>query len=174
MKLSEIERLILWNQYEIRKHLSPDEAEHCENAQKALQYGYEPLYGQVLDQMDSDMFPQHKAEFVYDVLSMYDAFGRFAERVGKPIEQPFGKFVGFDGHGDLVSFTRFIVERLEKWKWLNIKNFDAHMPIEPVYARMLEVWKRKPEPDRVTSLTQEDVDAILAAAPHPDTTVGSQ
>lgn len=168
MKLTKTERLMLWNQYEIRKHLEPNSAVHCKAAQEVLQAGYEPVYGQVLEQMDDDVFPQHKADFVYNVFSMFDAFGRFEERVGKPIGGYHSKFSGFDGHGDLVGFARFNVETLGRWKWLNITNFDAHMAIEPMYERMLEVWMQKPLPDRITSLTQADIDAILAAATHPD------
>lgn len=163
MELTQTERLILWNQYEIRKHLNPKSAEHCEAAQEVLQRAYQPLYRHVLDRMEEDLFSEQKATFVYDVLDMYDALQRFEQTSDSKLEGPFTKFRGFDGHGDLVGFARFNVEVLNRWKFLNIDEFDAHMPIEPFYERMLAVWKRKGIPERFT-LSQADVDEILSAA----------
>lgn len=168
MKLTKVERLILWNQYEIRKRLDPKQTEHCETVQDALQSGYEAIYEHVLERMSDEEISIHDAQFVYDVFDMYDAFNRFEGTSGVIIDNYMAKFRGFDGHGDLVGFARFNVKTLDRWKWLNIEEFDAHFPIEPTYRRMLEVWKRKPLPDRITNLIQADVDAILAAAIHPE------
>lgn len=167
MKLTTVERLLLWNQYEVRKHVDPSSAERCETVQEALQSGYQPLYELLLERMEGNEISEKQVKFVYDVLDMYDAFQRYEQASGEKIEGSLSKFAGFDGHGDLVGFTRFIIERLGRWNTLGIKDFDAHMPIEGVYGRMLEVWLAKPLPRRF-SLTKDEVAEIIAAAPHPD------
>lgn len=168
MNLTQFERLLLWNQYEMRKHIDPKSLEHCETVQEALQSGYKPCYDYVLERMEKNEITEEQAQFVYDVLNMFDALQRYEQASGTKIEYAHSRFSGFDGHGNLVGFARFNVEALKRWDYLNIKNFDAHMPIEPMYRRMLEVWLQNPLPDRITNLTQMHVDAILAAAIHPE------
>lgn len=167
LELTKLERLFLWNQYEMRKHVDPKSREHCETVQEALQSGYQPCYEYVLDRMEKEEITGEQAQFVYDVLDMFDALQRYEQASGTKIEHAHAKFSGFDGHGDLVGFARFNVEVLKRWDYLNIKNFDAHMPIEPIYQRMLEVWKGKSLSERFT-LNPDEVEAIFAATTHQD------
>ena len=168
MKLNNYERLALWNQYEILKELKPDDVRMYEDKQEVLQSNWEPLFAFVIGEMSDEMFPASKAQFVYNVLDMFDALQRYEQKVGQKLEHHAAHFRGFDGHGDLVGFAQFNVERLGRWKYLEIAEFDAHMPIEAMYERMLEVWMKKPEGLPRFELTMAEVDAILAASIHPE------
>ena len=44
MKLTAFERLTIWHQNEILKHVNPAEAEHYETIQRALSAGYARVY----------------------------------------------------------------------------------------------------------------------------------
>lgn len=79
-KLSNKEKLILWNQYEILKNLDTDRAERYEGCQKALEYGieyvYDPSY-KLADKLTEpkpklmDPIPTYVLEKVVDILYMY-------------------------------------------------------------------------------------------------------
>ena len=113
--------------------------------------------------------PDDKASFVLDVLDMYDALSRVEEEQNKRLTGSFSHFSGFDGHGDLVGFAHFFVKRLERYQLLDIQEFDAHMPIEPCYARMLAVWFGFGDITRRFNLTWADAEQILAAGPFSST-----
>ena len=162
MKLTRIERLVLFNQLEILKHLQPTRQASLENAQEVLSRGYEPFYGEVvLGHLYEEGVSDQQADFVYDVLNMFDALQRFEAASGEKLDEYAARFAGFDGNseGALVAFTEFVVERMGRWDYLKIKNFNSHMSSE-VYGRMLEVWKQI-DPQQRYKLTRAEVDAIL-------------
>lgn len=86
-KLSNKEKLILWNQYEILKNLDTDKAEKYESCQKALEYGieyvYDPSY-KLADKLTEpkpklmDPIPTSVLEKVKEILDMYcSLYGSF-------------------------------------------------------------------------------------------------
>jgi len=166
MELTEAERLIIINQCKILEVLKPEESEYYQKAVVALESGFKPVYQDVLPSFSKKEISQHQAEFVYEVFNMFDALYRYEQTTGMTIFSPYAKFSGFDGHGDLVGFARFNVEVLKRWTWLNVQEFDAHMPIEQMYERILAVWVEKPVSERY-DLTMPDVDKIMKAAIHP-------
>ena len=164
MDLTSFERLTLWHQNEILKHVDPANASQYEMIQDVLKSGYARVYDQVLPHMEEEL-PDHKAGFVLNVLDMYDALSRVEEKAGKRLEGPFSHFAGFDGHGDLVGFAYFFVKKLERYKALKISVFDAHMAIEQSYERMLSMWLPLGDVTRRFNLTWSDAEQIIAAAP---------
>lgn len=79
-KLSNKEKLILWNQYEILKNLDTDRAERYEGCQKALEYGIEYVYDPSYKLADKLTEPKPELmdpiqapvlEEVVDILYMY-------------------------------------------------------------------------------------------------------
>jgi uncharacterized protein len=169
-KLTVVERTILYNLFDLLKAHPDADVTGLEKFQTILQHGYRPLYGRIFDHIDEDELSEHEASFVYDVLTMFEAFQRFEQSSGEKTGGTMPEFVGFDGHSDLklLGFVEFLVEQDERWTYLNIRNFDSHSPVREVYERMVTEWRKLPMPNRVTSLTRAQVDAIQAEAVHPE------
>ena len=167
MQLSRIERKMLWNQFEIIKALHPEQEKSCEARQAILENGFQSLYEEIFSNIDKDELSDDDASFVYDILSMYEAFKRFEMDTNVKISGRFAKFAGFDCNRDreckLASFTRFLVEKQERWSYLNIANYNSHMPIATSYRRMVIEWQNIPLSDRF-SLSAAQVEAIQSAA----------
>src|SRR5690349_11213076 len=98
MKLTEVERLSLWNQFRILQKLDPQDDSHKKNAE-IIRAGYEGLYGQVFEHM-YEPTSEAVCKEVYDILDMYRAL----EAVyGKGMANPKGfnsQFDVFDGNND--------------------------------------------------------------------------
>lgn len=118
MELSKKERLILFNQYEILKHLNPDEQEGYEINQKILQDGFVYDYNR-LDSFLSEETPVDVSEFVYEVLQMYrcirDSYYSYNEKDKKEFNKLDPKFRGFDGNEEpeYYIYACFLLEKIK-------------------------------------------------------------
>jgi uncharacterized protein len=170
MKLTVVERAILYNQFDLLTAHPDADVTGLENLQTILEQGYQPLYGRIFDHIVKDEISEEEATFVYDVLTMFEAFQRFEENTGEKVNGLASSFRGFWGNTEykFVGFVKYLVTREERWTYLNIREFDSHSPVIDVYTRMVTEWRKLPMPDRVTALTRAQVDAIQAEAVHPD------
>lgn len=175
-KLSRLERLYLSNQMRILEALYPKEAEGIAVHREAIERGYEMLYDWNIDYIydGRDVMTPEESMEVWDTLDMFDAINRFLSTTAdKSIkDRPFAKFAGYDGNNEskFMAFTAYTVERLKRFDYVPTqkKNYwNSHMPVRAAYRRMLEQWNKVPR-DRRFELTQAEVEAILAAAIHPD------
>lgn len=101
---------------------------------------------------------------------MFRAIEWYKQDSGDKLDgEAFCHFAGFDGNneGALLGFAKFEIETEHKWDEQKpyarmTDGFNSHMPVRPIYERMLAVFeplsmKRK--------LTKDDVTRVLAAAP---------
>lgn len=167
-KLTSVERQILWNQLELLKAAYPDNKHDYQKQQDILENGYVARYDDVLHAVRLDELSPDDTRFVEDVLDMFSALQRFEQDGGKVTDRYWIDFKGFDGNNEpeLMSYTRFLVEREERWEYLGIKNFNSHSRMRDLYERMLDVWHAIDSAKR-HSLTAEQVEAVLAAVNHP-------
>jgi uncharacterized protein YfbU (UPF0304 family) len=170
MELTVFERKVLYNQLELLKESPDADVKWLEKCQLILENGYRSLYGRLFEHLNTDELSEEQATFVYDVLTMFEAFQRFEEQTGEKAGGLLPSFSGFDGNDEskFLGFVRFLVQKDERWDYLGIKNFNSHFPMVATYRRMLAVWLKLPMPERVTSLTRAQVDAIQAEAIHPE------
>lgn len=176
MKLSKVDRLTLWNQYEVLKFSNPKEAKQYKRYQKILENGYEYDYEGLSIQIDEDGMGRDDSLFVIDVLAMYDAL-QYATKEGKftiaKDSAHFLTFMGFDGNNEakFLGYTRFFRED-GSFSSLDVisKDLNSHMPVIGAYQRMLAEWRKRFSGDLFLDwqkLTEADVNAILAAHIHP-------
>ena len=98
IKLTDVERLILANQYEILSKLSDDKT-YAKWAE-TLRGGYEWLYSQYFDHLSPNL--QREAEHVLAIPGIYsdlrDSYAQLPDKTGIDPRQI--EFPGFDGNND--------------------------------------------------------------------------
>lgn len=175
LKLSPLERVLLINQFEIRKAVEKNkhDVEWFEEMIEVLERGYEAYYSQLTDRFSS--FAEEDSRFVVDVLDMYRCIEDY--KVAHPndvevAEAPYSFFFGFDGNNEAqhLGFVRFLFEKKELWKEQakyaeKTDDYNNHMPTLDTYGRMLAKFKSFGE--HVTKLSHDQVLAVLAEAKHP-------
>ncbi len=167
IKLTDTERLILANQYEILSALRDDE-DYARMAE-TLRDGHEWLYSQYFDSLSPNL-PSDKAEHVLTILGIYsdlrDSYNEISDKSG--IEERLVKFPGFDGNNesDLLSFARALRKHDRFTETLGKDANNSHMPTTEMYRRMIERWRALGEPRFPYS--KETILEILAARVHLD------
>lgn len=171
MNVSQVERLILYNQCRILANLYPEEQKSYEEMAEILHSGYELDYYEIEQVLDEPMSAD-KCREVRDILDLFrgfaNSFNALKDRKGIPEEEI--KFQGFDGNEETeyMVYTRFLIEKQEKWIESKRENndYNTHFPILGKYRGMLAKWKAIPSKQR-HSLTAEQLREILDAEPHP-------
>lgn len=160
-KLTDVERLLLANQFRILDKLEPDE--HYRLAAEALTRGYEGLYQRLVFHL-SEPLPERVVTEVYDIFEMYCGLTDAYEHRG--VKKPKGLhpvFEGFDGvHDPHHGVGNFLVKDLGLWPELKKGPMNSHSSTTlPSYLKMVAVWKKlgKPHP-----ITQAHADDIVGAA----------
>lgn len=174
MKLSKLDRILLINQLKIIEALYPDEAEELGVRREVLERGYEMLYAWDYDYVydGNDMMTAEESQEVWDTLDMFEAIQRSMPEGVDTKYYPVTKFAGYDGNneGKFLSFAQFTVERLKRFEYVPMQKagyWNSHMPIRPVYLRMLSEWKSTNHHDRF-SMSRDELTRVLAAAIHPE------
>lgn len=166
LKLSDTERLLLANQYEILGHLKKDE--QYELMAQTLRDGHEWLYQQYFDVL-SENLPEEKTEHVLAILGIYgdmrDSFKDLTDKTG--IEESQLNFPGFDGNNesDLLSFAQALRKSSRFEITIGATANNSHMPTTDMYQRMIDEWKTLGSPKYPYS--KEQIAAIIAAQIHP-------
>jgi uncharacterized protein YfbU (UPF0304 family) len=167
IKLTDTERLILANQYEILSELRKDE-DYARMA-KTLRNGHEWLYSQYFDYLSPNL-PEHEVEHVLAILGIYgdlrDSYNKLSDKSG--IEKHQVEFPGFDGNNEpeLLSFARALRAHDRFAETLGEEAKNSHMPTTDVYQRMIARWRELGEPRY--PYDKETILEIVAARIHPD------
>jgi uncharacterized protein YfbU (UPF0304 family) len=165
MKLTKVERLLLINQFQIRKKL--EGTDQYDQMIIILENGYSKYYDNAVNAV-YDEVPEGDCDFVHEAFDMFQSIERYKQTSGddlKGISCPY--FTGFDSHngeGQLLSFTLFEFKKKGQWDDLKryataTRNFSSGFPMRQTYERMLLAFnplgKRK-------ELTKEDVMTVFA------------
>lgn len=167
IKLTDTERLILANQYEILSLLNKDE--NYALMAESLRDGYEWLYRQYFDHLSENLSPEN-AEHVLTILGIYsdmhDSYRDLPDKSG--IEERHLHFPGFDGNNEaeLLGFARSLRKHDRFVSTIGPTAKNSHMPTTEMYERMIQKWQELGKPRYPYSRTQ--ITAILDAQIHPD------
>lgn len=171
MELTEGERWILSNQFEILKRSAePHEIEYLDQAKKVVELGYALLYDEYSQHIHEEM-PRRNCQEVVDILNMFRTLKyRYEELESKPsnIEPSDVEFEGFDGNNEsqMYAFARFFVLEMEHFGEIaEYRNDDlnSHSPKLDGYRAMLRAWKSISD-ERRYKLTAEDIELIVNAS----------
>lgn len=183
-KLSRKERLFLSNQMRILEALYPEEAQYISTQRVAVERGYEFLYDfELMSHIyeGDDTLSSDEAKEVWDTLEMFGALGDADEKAapagaakgggpdaGQPAapdpapDHPLRHFRGYDGNNEskFMAFAAYTVQKLGRFEYVKLARnnyWNSHMPMRPIYQRMLAVWRELPAENRL------DLDAAQAA-----------
>lgn len=167
MELTKKDRLLLFNQLEILKHLNPDEADRYEVDQKIIANGYKYHYDELFEGFDDDL-DIWVSEYVVDVLQMYrslnNSYVDLSPEEKSQIDIKSLKFKGFDGNeeGAYYSYASFLLKDYNSYGEIydNGKvELNSHRNMIRRYNRMLEIWKSFN--DRYGDLTLDQIKEIV-------------
>lgn len=158
MELTEAERLLLHNQYEILRKLDTAQEDHYEVLLTCLYQGYLEDLEDLLPHFEKPINPEVRSE-VRQILQMFRALTPPHGEV-----RPAVVFVGFDGNeeGEHYSYARFLLEDRGLWRESKSDNYNTHYPVLDAYRKMLAVWEALPNQ---FALTPEDIAEIVTHAP---------
>ena len=166
LQLTDTERLILANQYEILGSLKKDET--YTRLAEQLRDGHEWLYQQNFEYFSPNM-SNVDAELVVTILGIYsdikDSYAQLADK--SEIEAHQVEFPGFDGNneGELLRFSRALRESDRFVETLPQHGKNSHMPTRDIYGRMVAMWEELGKPH--FPLSKDQIVAVLAARTHP-------
>jgi len=171
IKLTDVERQILFNQYLILSKSDIDgwyDKKDFILKAKILYHGYEGLYDEVISiekSVDSSI-----SDFVLDILSLYNNILVSYQKLTKEekLEYPIKniQFDGFDGNEETSEcwFCKFFVEDMDRYSDLKqITNFpfNSHMPRLRMYINQLEFAEKIDK--ELYELNLQDIKDIMNA-----------
>jgi uncharacterized protein YfbU (UPF0304 family) len=167
-KLTELERLMLMNQYRILASL--DESNSYQHTQYAdiLQRGHVGLYGDMFDSLSEGSSEEDLNE-VDDILTMFNFIDNALEALAPEQRQQLDlkklSFSGFDGNHDKhYSIARFLIEKMDRFQEYAGQQLNSHTSSSlPKYRKMLSVFNKAREGHFGSDLTLEDLQKIAAA-----------
>lgn len=167
MKLSDVERLLLANQFRILEQLAPDTSEKNDYGQRAevLERGFTGLYSWVFEYLDTAL-PEQVCEEVFEILNMHRAlrhsFDALDDKSG--LDSAEVAFRGFDGNEETehYCFAEFLRRKYDGGRYgeLHKDPDNSHAPVLESYKRMLSVWHNL---GSSYALTKDEINSILSA-----------
>lgn len=162
MELTDAERLILSNQYEILAKL--DDNEEYAKMAETLRCGYKWLYEEYFDHIWPNL-DDDKATLVVDTLDIYGfikhSYRDLTDRTG--IDQSDVEFPGFDGNNE-ANFRGFAQALLEHRRFedtLGKQAKNSGFPMVDGYVRMVRTWNEMGRP--VYPLSKDQIQELLDA-----------
>lgn len=163
--LSNTERLILANQFEILGHLKKDDS--YLHLAEDLRDGHEWIYEQRL--RVSEIIPAEKVEYILIILGIYsdirDSYNQLSDKSG--IEEHLTTFPGFDGNNEseFLHFAQALSRNNNFSETIGKNARNSHMPTTEIYCRMISEWEKLGKPR--FPLSKEQIQNILDARIHP-------
>lgn len=161
--LTDTERLILANQYELLSKLAENEyeTEYFLRISKQLKDGHKWLYEQVFDSIGENL-DDESANFVVNVLSLYRALLNSYEQLKtkKQLKKSEVTFKGFDGNneGELMYFAEALGDAGRFSEVIENGELNSHFPMTSTYQKMLTKWE---ELEQKYELSEEQILQII-------------
>lgn len=168
IQLTDAERVILANQYDILGHLDKSNQSDYALTAAALRDGHAYIYNQRFDWV-SPVMDQEKEEFVLAILGLYsdlnNSLRHFGAGAGITAEDV--AFPGFDGNNesDLYAFSCALAKSRRYNDLLGEDGKNSHSPTVDIYQRMLD---RSIEVSAHYPLNFDQARQILDARRYPD------
>ena len=161
MKLTEVERLILHNQYEILKRIDPRQEKDYQVLLHCLYNGYDEDFDQLLPHFEEPIDTLVRTR-VRQILEMFRGLTHALH--GKTVSALAVTFAGFDGNEETeyYAYARFLLEDLGLWRESRRDDYNTHYPVLPDYLKMLELWERV---SNKIELRPEEIEQLVELAP---------
>lgn len=150
MEMTNAQRLILSNQYNLMAQLEPNNAEKYKRLQTIVERGY----GLQMRELDKNFgrMEEETCREIIDIMEMYHAMQEsnkmLEEAERKDVDQRRLQFLGFDiaTECQLVNYVRFLTDSEGLYPQFDKADhhFNAQMPMLEKYRRMLATWRNCP------------------------------
>lgn len=148
MEMTNAQRLIISNQYQLMAMLDPAQAEHYRRLQTIVECGY----GLQLRELDRHFgeISEEDCRTIIDVMEMHHALQVSCNNLSdsSAIACRRLNFLGFDAASEphLLGYVRFLTETEGRYPQFDASEhgFNAQMPMWAKYQRMLQVWRACP------------------------------
>ena len=166
LKLTDIERLLLANQYEILGLLKKDDGYTgmAENLRDGHSWIYEQNATRVADNLSDE-----DAEHVLAILGIYsdlrDSYQQLGDKAG--IDEHLVSFPGFDGNNEaeLLHFSSALSKNGNFAETIGKDGRNSHMPTSDMYRRQIVEWRSMGSP--TYPLSKGQILKIIGARTHP-------
>jgi len=180
MAFSDGEKLIIAMMADLHRHLGVEDSVELDFVQKAISYGdtwalkskYPGIFSDTKERNPADV------QFVHDALTMWSILERSYEELSDEDKEKVRnapgshghapRFEGFDGHSDLVSIARTMIEDLEYYEEFEGRALDAHMPINEVHERLVAAFKPLREQLHFGLLSADAIISVIDNRIHPE------
>ncbi|CAB3850290.1 hypothetical protein LMG26691_01947 [Achromobacter animicus] len=167
MKFTDVERLILANQFEILAKLKGDSSDA--RLAEQLRDGHEWLYAQAFDWFSPNL-PSGEADHVVQILGIYsalrDSYDALEDKTG--IDPHAIGFPGFDGNneGELLAFSVALRDAGRFVSTVPQHGKNSHHPTTEMYSRIIAKWRELGKP--LYPYSKETILALVDARKHPE------
>ena len=147
-KLNKVERAILANQFRILAFLDETNGAHLNKKAEIAEYGYEGLYGELLDHI-YDGVDNATCDETFDILTMFRAIQNtisgLTDEEKETIDLDMLKFQGFDANNDKhYGFMEFLVEKEGRYKGIaNLYRNSHSISTIRIYRGLLGVYRER-------------------------------
>ncbi|WP_428773665.1 YfbU family protein [Vibrio sp.] len=150
MEMTNAQRLILSNQYQLMSKLDPENAAKYQRLQTIVERGY-ALQMRELDKHFGSLSEAECREII-DIMEMYHAMQEshkmLSEQDGNQVDIRRLQFLGFDiaTEAHLVHYVRFVVDSEGLYPQFDKSehHYNSHTPMLEKYRRMLTTWRNCP------------------------------
>lgn len=152
MDISNVQRLILSNQYKIMTFLDPDNAERYRRYQTIIERGF----GLQMNELERDFteLSEETCRTIINIMEMYHALQisninlRDYLKEKADIDERRLNFLGFDAATEsrYLSYVRFLVNTEGRYTHFDSGShgFNSQTPMWDKYQRMLTIWQACP------------------------------
>ena len=149
LSFSEVERLILFNQYTILAEIARiqdniSDADVYEKKAIIISGGYQHEYDILFQDLGLQM-DNEKCSDLWNILNMYACLQYSARQIGDTELMRKCLFPGFDGNYEIdqLRYCEFILQTLERFSGLELQNTDvnSHCEMSDRYHAQLERYK---------------------------------
>ncbi|MGO2341640.1 YfbU family protein [Vibrio litoralis] len=162
MEMTNAQRLILSNQYNLMAQLEPNNAEKYKRLQTIVERGY----GLQMRELDKNFgrMEEETCREIIDIMEMYHAMqesnNMLSDEDKANVDQRRLQFLGFDiaTEHQAVNYVRFLTDSEGLYPQFDKgdHHFNAQMPMLDKYRRMISTWRNCPRQYHLsaTELTQ--------------------
>lgn len=141
--IKKLEKLVLFNQYEIMKAIFPDDADIYEQCQKTVEYGSNSDIEAMASMLEGTS--ESVKEEVYEILSMYRDLENSYRANNNSDDIPYKvKFRGFDRNEEIEHYfyCEYLIKYAGKYDEYCNCNLNSHFPTLQRYRKMLNNYKK--------------------------------
>ena len=168
MHLTPQEKLILHNQFEILKHVNPDDFSRYQEKQEILEIGSDTDCEELFNFLNGT--PNEVASEVWDILDMFKALTFSYDKLSDvaDLKREDVLFSGFDGNEECsyYIYAQWLIEERNKYQEFATCEVNSHCNRLDVYRKMMGIYNTVKQKHEIktkcfSEMTLEEIKTII-------------